>query len=126
MPLTWPPSDDETLRKAMVEHAAEKNRCVELARIVLGVARKHDAAARALQVLPKGRPARFVIPKRPLPRPWSMHVLTETRAHGVDALTGVPGCERERYLETHWEYVDWLRVVPVDLATLAGAGAEDE
>jgi hypothetical protein len=55
-----------------------------------------------------------------------MHVLTETRAHDVDALTGVPGCERARYLEAHWQHVDFLRIVPVDLATLAGAGAEDE
>jgi hypothetical protein len=55
-----------------------------------------------------------------------MHVLTETCAHDVDALTGVPGCERERYLEAHWQHVDWLRVVPVDLAALAGATTEDE
>jgi hypothetical protein len=68
MPLTWPPPDDETLREAMAEHPAEKNRCVELARVVLGVASKHDTGARALQVLPKGPRARFVIPRRPLPR----------------------------------------------------------
>ena len=49
-----------------------------------------------------------------------MHVLTETRAHGVDALTGVAGCESERYLDTHWQHVDWLRVLPVDLATPPG------
>jgi hypothetical protein len=126
MSLTWPPPDDVTLRQAMPEHPAETNRCVELGRIVLDVARKHDAEARALQVLPKGPRARFVIPKRPLPRSWSMHVLTETRAHDIDAFTGSRGCERESYLETHWQHVDWLRVVPVDLATLAGAGAEDE
>jgi hypothetical protein len=125
MPLTWPPPDDETLRVAMAAHPAEKNLCVELARVVLGVACKHDAAAGALQVLPKGPRARFVIPRRPLPRSWSMHVLTETRAHGVDALTGAPGCERERYLETHWEHVAWLQVVPVDLTMLAGAGPGD-
>jgi len=126
MPLTWQPPDDETLREALAEHPAETNRCVELARVVLRVAGKQDAEARALQVLPRGPRARFVIPKRPLPRSWSMHVLTETRAHRVDALTGIAGCECERYLETHWKHVDWLRVVPVDLTMLAGAGTEDE
>lgn len=126
MPLSWPPPDELALREALVEHPAEKNHCVELARVVLGVARKRDDQARALQVLPKGPRARFVIPKRSLPRSWSMRVLTETRAHGVDALTGVPGCERERYLETHWQYAESLSLSPVDLATLAGAGTEGE
>lgn len=126
MSLTWPPPDEVALQEAMLEHPAEKNRCVELARVVLGIARKHDADAGALQILPKGPRARFVIPVRPLPRAWSMHVLTETREHRVDALTGVPGCESERYLAAHWQHIDWLKVVPVDLDTLPGAGPEDE
>jgi hypothetical protein len=126
MSLTWPPVEETALQEAMLEHPAEKNRCVELARIVVDVARPHDGNTGARQIRPKGPRARFVIPRRPLPRSWSMHVFTETRAHGVDALTGVSGCERERYLEVHWQHIDWLQIAPVDLGTLPGAGPEDQ
>ncbi len=110
----------------MARYPAPSNRCVELARVVLPCAREVDAQAHALSFKPKGVRARFLITKRPLPRLWSEHVATSTRAHHVDALTGIPGCEAERYLSTHFEFHEHIDVAPVDLSSLAEGSQEGE
>lgn len=54
------------------------------------------------------------------------HVVTFTRAHFVDALTGVAGCESEHYLSAHFQFSEYIQATPVDLSTCTGISQVDQ
>jgi hypothetical protein len=77
-------------------------------------------------VRPRGS-ARFIVTKFPTVQVWYSHTLVRTQAHHVDALTGVEGCAKEKYLELHWSYPEALEAVDVDVADVdAGVQNADE
>ena len=66
---------------------------------------------------PRGS-APYMLTKHPAVHVWHSHTLVRTRAHHVDALTGVAGCEQEKYLDAYFSYPEALAVVDVDVSTV--------
>lgn len=126
MGLTWPEHLAATLQTAIRRHPPESNRCVELARIVLPCAREVEPQAHAFSLTPRGLRARFLLTTRSPHRIWNEHVVTFTRAHFVDALTGVAGCESEHYLSAHFQFSEYIQATPVDLSTRTGISQVDQ
>lgn len=114
MTIEWAGDDRAKLEAGMGQHPASSGRCAALARIVYRVALPHDQRTQGCQVRPKGA-ARFVVPKFPHAPYWASHTFIDTRAHAVDALTGVEGCLSETYLQEFWQHPDYLTVHDVDV-----------
>ena len=114
MAVDWEPEERAAIERGIVQHPVTSNRCAALARIVYRIAQPRDGQTRGIQIHPK-TPARWILPKRPLPRLWGTHTLIETQEHRVDALTGADGCASERYLEEHYRYPQALAAHDVDV-----------
>jgi hypothetical protein len=122
--LKWSAIEQGEIERGIARHPVESGRCAALARVVYAVAQPGDPDAGGLQVLPKSA-ARFVVPKHdPKPR-WGSHTLVETRRHCVDALTGASGTLTGTYLSEHWEYVEHIHMVSVDVFAV-DVGIEDD
>lgn len=122
--LDWSTTEQGEIERGIGRHPVESGRCAALARVVHVIAQPRDPDVSGLQVLPKSA-ARFVVPKHdPKPR-WGSHTLVETRRHCVDALTGASGTIAEMYLSDHWEYVEHIHMVSVDVFAV-DVGIEDD
>lgn len=126
MAIDWSDEDRASVDALVAKYPADSGECEALARALVPVARRSDASARALEVRPVDAAARFVVPRKPLRRRWFAHVLTETRAHAVDALTGPEGTARDAYLEMHFQYADALRLAPTELEPQGEPGQEGD
>jgi hypothetical protein len=115
MSLKWRAPQQARIEAGMRRFPAESGMCAPLARVVLAVAVEEDPLATGVQIKPRA-PARYVNPRHSKVRFWYSHTLVCTRAHHVDALTGVEWCEQARYLEVHWRYPEELMVEAVDVA----------
>jgi hypothetical protein len=121
--LSWNAAQEEAVAGVLARYPAESNRCVELARAVLPLARQLDAGACVRLIRP--RVGRYVAPKQRMPKPWFTHAVTEATLHYLDAFTGPPGIEGDRYLVAHFEHPEDHDVREVDLATLLGYGDQN-
>lgn len=117
MAVRWESEERKEVAVALGKFPVASGRCAALARVVHGVGIRRDSATKGRQVTPRGA-ARFVIPKHPNPPTWRSHTFVETHAHAVDALTGVDGCNAQEYLNTHWEYGEFLQVDDVDVSAV--------
>lgn len=114
MSISWDGKQRAKIEDAIRKYPIESGLCAALARVVYEVAKPGDEAAHGEQIRPKGG-ERFVVPKHTARPLWATHTLVCTREHRVDVLTGAGGCEKDKYLASHWEYVDRLDVRPVDV-----------
>jgi hypothetical protein len=126
MAIDWSDEDRASVDALIARHPADSGECETLARALLPVARRSDVRACALELRPAHAAARFVLPRKPLRRQWYKHVLTETRAHALDALTGPEGTPRDDYLETHFQYADALRLAATELEPVDESGQEGD
>lgn len=125
MPVDWKTKRrSAAVRAHVAAHPPESGRCDTLVKRILPLAREVDeSGCEALRVEPTEeflrtvrRGARFyVVPKRPVGRPWREHWTTGVQGHCVDALAGHDGTARSEYLEMYFHYDDLLRLVPRDL-----------
>jgi len=124
--VDWTEAERAELEQALGRHPVESGRCAAVARVVVRVGRARDPGSSGRQVRPRdGSAARFVVPRQRLARRWGSHTYGKSHGHAVDALTGATGCEASRYLHDHWQFVDFLDVVDVDVE-LVDPGIEEQ
>lgn len=115
--VDWTAPERTVVEDGLARFPISSGRCAALARVVHGVGSKRDKTTKGRQITPKSA-ARFVVPKCDVPPKWWSHTYVDTHQHSVDALTGVNGCPRDDYLETHWTYCECLRVADVDVSSV--------
>lgn len=121
--VKWTKDEHHKVAQAIADHGLESRRCAAVARVVYGVAKPKDAAARGIQMqAPPG--ARWMIPKKPRIPQWNSHTYVETQEHAVDAVTGPDGYAAATYRTEHWNWSETFVVCEVDVATV-DPGIED-
>lgn len=120
MAVDWTDTERAAVEDGLSRFPVTSGKCAALARVVHGEGAKRDKATRGRQITPATNmaAARFVVPKHDSAPVWCSHTFVETHQHSVDALTGIDGCPMDAYLTLHWNYVDCLRVVDVDVAAV--------
>lgn len=114
MAVGWTPHQEKLVNDQIATFPIDSDRCGDLARGILPVARCVEAGAHGLRV--KAKPGQgFYVEPRIGGRSWRCHVLVSVVAHGVDALTGSPGTPIGEYLGAHWKHVECLDLLPSDL-----------
>jgi hypothetical protein len=115
--VDWTETERAAIDDGLTRFPVTSGKCAALARIVHGEGAKRDNSTKGRQITPANA-ARFVVPKHSSAPRWFSHTFVETHRHSVDALTGINGCPVDAYLATHWSYIECLRVVDVDVATV--------
>ena len=112
MSLPWSNRDREAVERILSVNPPPTNLCEEVATQIVGVARRAgwDGRRRRVEIVEGFVAAQYVLPKRWPGLGWQYHVLAETRAHGVDAITGADGHPIGSYLQDLWEHADCLRL----------------
>lgn len=118
MTIDWTNEERTLVQNGIAKHGLETGRCAALARVIHPVALRKDPKTRAIQLRPpKG--ATWLIPKSSDIPHWKAHVYVDTCEHAVDAVTGSDGyAPSNTYVETHWEFAEFLRIEHVDPATV--------
>ena len=111
MGVRWTDVQAERVGEAMREFPVASGRCVELAKVLLPIAKEREAAAELRKLTAKG----WYMPTRTGPSDWVFHVTTQAEAHWIDALTGVSGHPMATYKESLFLYPDTIHDRKVDL-----------
>lgn len=108
MTINWNDEQKAAVEQATREHPPQSNQCLAAARKILPAARTTDSEAKA-RLFECGDEGLFLATKKSGitgGARWEQHVAVKTQAHVVDAMTGVPGTEEDRYLDAHFLYPD--------------------
>jgi hypothetical protein len=119
MAVVWLPDESQEVDAALAAHPADSGRCAALARRIAAVGVRRDPATIGVQIKPCGS-ARFIVSSKEPRRHWHQHVVVETHAHRVDALTGSTGwTPTSTYLREHFSYPEFIRETRgVDLSAI--------
>lgn len=98
MAVPWTPAEAGTVDALIAAHPITGG-CAPLARALLPVARGRDVSAQGLVIRADADQVKYACVRHRLGgRYWYHHVTVGVAEHCVDAVTGTPGVEQQRYL----------------------------